>query len=370
MKSLRAVLPVTVLALTIGAAAVAQGLADAPFDESGYLPEGVLIDGEMAVVVDVVDGDTIKVDRGQGTESVRYIGIDTPETVDPNEPVQPFGPEASAANEALVGGRLVILERDTSEVDRYGRLLRYVWVQTDDGVLSVNNELVRQGLADVIAYEPDTRYHEFLSQTLAQAQADGVGMWASAADVATPMPTASPTPRPTKKPTPAPIDKTLTTRGKTLKYRWLDDREYECNNRYGCWGLLVKATKGCSKRLEVKVVIRDKNGNWVDAITKSKNRVRKGEQVRFKIVATDRDAARANLKNVRCLQTPKPTPRPTPRPKPRNTRTGCDPSYPTVCIPNYPPDLDCGEIRFRNFAVRGPDYHGFDGDNDGIGCES
>jgi len=48
----------------------------------------------------------------------------------------------------------------------------------------------------------------------------------------------------------------------------------------------------------------------------------------------------------------------------------CDPSYPDVCIPAYPPDLDCGEIRYANFKVLQPDQHGFDADNDGIGCES
>jgi len=47
----------------------------------------------------------------------------------------------------------------------------------------------------------------------------------------------------------------------------------------------------------------------------------------------------------------------------------CDPSYPTVCIPEYPPDLDCGEIPYRDFPVSGPDLHGFDADQDGIGCE-
>ena len=51
-------------------------------------------------------------------------------------------------------------------------------------------------------------------------------------------------------------------------------------------------------------------------------------------------------------------------------RQGCDPAYPTVCIPPKPPDLDCGEISFRRFEVLAPDPHGFDGDNDGVGCES
>lgn len=65
--------------------------------------------------------------------------------------------------------------------------------------------------------------------------------------------------------------------------------------------------------------------------------------------------------------TPRPTPRPTRRPRPRR---GCDPSYPTVCIPRSPPDLDCGDISFRRFRVIGRDPHRFDADNDGIGCES
>jgi hypothetical protein len=66
-----------------------------------------------------------------------------------------------------------------------------------------------------------------------------------------------------------------------------------------------------------------------------------------------------------------PTPVPTPVPTVAPPVANCDPAYPTVCIPPPPPDLDCGEISFRNFTVLPPDPHGFDGnDNDGIGCES
>lgn len=64
---------------------------------------------------------------------------------------------------------------------------------------------------------------------------------------------------------------------------------------------------------------------------------------------------------------PTPTPAPAPTPAKENN---CDPSYPDVCIPPYPPDLDCGEISYRNFKVLPPDPHRFDGDKDGIGCES
>ncbi|MFV2064748.1 MAG: thermonuclease family protein [Chloroflexota bacterium] len=137
------------------------------------------VDGEMAFVVDVTDGDTIKVELENGViERLRYIGIDTPETVHPDEPVEPWGPEASAANEFLVGGQWVLLERDISDRDRFDRLLRYVWVATSDGPLLVNNELVALGLAEVKAYAPDTRYHEYFSETEALAREAGVGMHA------------------------------------------------------------------------------------------------------------------------------------------------------------------------------------------------
>jgi hypothetical protein len=66
-----------------------------------------------------------------------------------------------------------------------------------------------------------------------------------------------------------------------------------------------------------------------------------------------------------------PKPKPTPMPKPTAaSRSGCDPSYPTVCIPPPPPDLDCKDIPYRNFKVLQPDPHHFDGDKDGVGCES
>ena len=77
---------------------------------------------ETARVVRVVDGDTIVIDRGRGNERVRYIGIDTPESVKPDTPVQFMANEASAANVALVAGRDVVLERGVSDTDQYDRL--------------------------------------------------------------------------------------------------------------------------------------------------------------------------------------------------------------------------------------------------------
>jgi micrococcal nuclease len=118
-------------------------------------------------VMRVIDGDTIEI---AGGAHVRYIGIDTPETYPQAEP---FGPEAKAKNIELVEGKLVTLERDVSDTDRYGRLLRYVYV---DGMF-VNGELVRLGYAEAIACPPDTRYQWQLELLEVEAKAAGRGMW-------------------------------------------------------------------------------------------------------------------------------------------------------------------------------------------------
>ncbi|GAH85761.1 unnamed protein product [marine sediment metagenome] len=122
----------------------------------------------MARVIQVIDGDTITIEGGY---RVRYIGIDTPEVYPQPEP---FGGEAWQANRRLVEGKEVHLERDVSETDRYGRLLRYVYV---DGVF-VNAELVKQGLAWAKAYPPDTQYQDYLEQMETEAREVGRGMWA------------------------------------------------------------------------------------------------------------------------------------------------------------------------------------------------
>jgi hypothetical protein len=80
-------------------------------------------------------------------------------------------------------------------------------------------------------------------------------------------------------------------------------------------------------------------------------------------------AADAAAANYTCAPKPKPV-APAPVPVPRQPAGNCDPSYSGVCIPPAPPDLDCGDISERRFAVVGSDPHRFDGDNDGIGCES
>jgi micrococcal nuclease len=123
---------------------------------------------ETATVTRVIDGDTIDIATGQ---RVRYIGIDTPEVYPEQEA---YGMEAWQANRKLVEGKKVRLEPDVSETDKYGRLLRYVYV--DDTF--VNAELVSLGLAEAKAYPPDTRYQELLEQLEGEARQDGRGMWA------------------------------------------------------------------------------------------------------------------------------------------------------------------------------------------------
>jgi micrococcal nuclease len=122
---------------------------------------------DNARVIEVIDGDTIVITGGH---HVRYIGIDAPELYP--EP-EALGSEAWLANRVLVEGKTVRLERDTSDTDRYGRLLRYVYV--DD--VFVNAEMVRLGLARAITYPPDTRHQQYLEELEAEAIAASRGMW-------------------------------------------------------------------------------------------------------------------------------------------------------------------------------------------------
>jgi len=127
---------------------------------------------ETAKVARVIDGDTIELADKQ---RVRYIGMDTPETVDPRKPVECFGKEASAENKRLVEGKTVRLEKDVSETDRYGRLLRYVYVDE----LFVNDSLVRQGFAHVSTFPPDVKYTDLFVQAEREARANNRGLWSA-----------------------------------------------------------------------------------------------------------------------------------------------------------------------------------------------
>ena len=119
---------------------------------------------EQALVVRVIDGDTIELKDGR---RVRYLGIDTPELG------EDYGPEASARNRELVEGEVVELQRGNREQDEYGRLLRYVYV---DGVF-VNAELVAEGYATSYIFDPDERYSQVLVQLEQYARSKRVGIW-------------------------------------------------------------------------------------------------------------------------------------------------------------------------------------------------
>ena len=121
----------------------------------------------------VIDGDTILVALDGREERVRYIGVDTPETVAPDRPAGCFGEEASAANAVLVAGKTVELERDVSDRDRFDRLLRYVYA---DGV-SVNEELVRRGYATATTFPPDVRENARLRALEREARETRQGLW-------------------------------------------------------------------------------------------------------------------------------------------------------------------------------------------------
>ena len=210
------------------------------------LPASISDTGDLALITRVIDGDTIEVSFHGDLQTIRYIGIDTPETKHPSKPIECFGPEASRFNEKLVGGREVVLEKDITDKDRYGRLLRYVWTE---GVGLVNLVLVENGYAQVSTYPPDVKYKDGLVAAEASAQASAIGLWGA------------------------------------------------CN--------------------ELKSSVIDKP-------------------------------------NITPIGSP---------------GTDCSPHYPTVCIPPFPPDLDCHEINEANFQVLPPDPHSLDGNLDGIGCE-
>lgn len=138
-------------------------------DELVVEPTVDVPEGEEATVMRVVDGDTIDVLLDGRMETVRYVGINTPERD------EPCFADAREANLALVEGKTVLLVRDVSNRDRFDRLLRYIYV---DGVF-VEEELVRQGFAEAVLYQPDNRHYDDLLALERQAAAAGLGCHAT-----------------------------------------------------------------------------------------------------------------------------------------------------------------------------------------------
>lgn len=242
-------------------------------------PRGIPRSAEPGTVRSVVDGDTIRVTLADGTkDTVRLIGIDTPETKAPGEPVGCYGPEASERlAQLLPTGREIWLEQDKTDRDRYDRLLRYVWVaKNDGGRYHINEVMVRDGYGLAKRYAPDTARAERLEAAQDRAIANGRGLWSACPEFVTsltPVPTTAPIP------TEAPF---------------------------------VPEQPAEVPPAELPPVVEE----------------------------------------------------------PINIGGGgCDPSYPELCLASFP-DLDCADVSGRGFTVYPPDPHRFDGDYDGIGCES
>lgn len=126
-------------------------------------------------VTRIIDGDTIEIATEGAVKKVRYIGVDTPETVDPRKGVECYGREASQKNKDLVEGKYVRLERDISDTDSFGRLLRYVYV--DD--VMVNEVMVKEGYAYALTYPPDVTYSQLFRETQEHAKEVKNGLWGS-----------------------------------------------------------------------------------------------------------------------------------------------------------------------------------------------
>ena len=131
---------------------------------------------EVATVEFVVDGDTVDVIIDGVEERVRLIGIDAPESVSRNDPVQCFGPEASDALKGLLPpGTEVSISRDLEARDRFGRLLLYLRRTEDD--LFINRYLIETGFADALFFEPNTSFEADFTRARNEARADGLGLW-------------------------------------------------------------------------------------------------------------------------------------------------------------------------------------------------
>ncbi len=140
--------------------------------------KGIYQPREWVKVIRVVDGDTIEIESlaatvGVKREKVRLIGINTPETVDPRKPIECFGKEASVKTKELVLGKSVYLEKDIENRDKYGRLLRYVWL----GGKMLNLTLMERGYAQIETVPPNVKYARQFKEAAEKARASQLGLW-------------------------------------------------------------------------------------------------------------------------------------------------------------------------------------------------
>jgi len=134
------------------------------------------VPSRQATVTRVVDGDTAHVTFHGRDVTIRFIGVDTPETVAPGVPIECYGPEASHFTTSRLTGRTVRLEFDVDRIDPYGRTLAYLWMP--DGSM-FNETLVRRGFATVATYPPDTKYVRRFEAAQRAAKTAGRGLWSA-----------------------------------------------------------------------------------------------------------------------------------------------------------------------------------------------
>lgn len=167
------VVRLVVVAATVAVVVVFTAWSGALDSESGPSAEA-----GQGVVVRVIDGDTVDVDLDGQRERVRLIGVDTPESVAPERPVQCYGVEASDHTRALLPeGTVVRLERDEVGRDQYDRLLAYVYRADDD--LLVNLDLIEGGFADAVTYGDNEALYDTFVAAESTARADGIGLWSA-----------------------------------------------------------------------------------------------------------------------------------------------------------------------------------------------
>lgn len=138
-------------------------------------------------VMSVTDGDTITVGLNGQNYPLRFIGVDTPETKHPSKPVEFMGKEASDFTTNELNGKKIWLEKDVSELDKYNRLLRYVWLVDPSDITNptyedvrdktINGILVREGYAKAVTYPPDVKYQEYFNKIQQEAEQNKKGLW-------------------------------------------------------------------------------------------------------------------------------------------------------------------------------------------------
>jgi micrococcal nuclease len=128
---------------------------------------------DSAVVVQALDGDTVDVRIGMRTDTIRLLGIDTPETHHPTKPVQCFGPEAAAFTKSRLLGRTVRLEDDVEPRDIYGRRLAYLYVDGE----RFNDELIERGYARLLVIPPNGSHARTMLAKELDAKRAGRGLW-------------------------------------------------------------------------------------------------------------------------------------------------------------------------------------------------